>query len=122
MIGRPPRSTLFPSPPPSQSRRPATRPPPPPFTTHRRTPRMTQALTHNRLPPAAASHWLRTATMAAGIALACAGASAASDQPGKGVKVSPLKSSIAEESFQTLIVMKALEKLGYDVQDRKSVV
>src|SRR2546430_12211828 len=47
--------------------------------------------------------------------------SAASDQPGKGVKVSPLKSSIAEESFQTLIVMKALEKLGYDVQpDRKS--
>src|SRR5256885_9879137 len=64
---------------------------------------------------------MTTATMAAGIALACAGASAASDQPGKGVKVSPLKSSIAEESFQTLIVMKALEKLGYDVQPFQEV-
>src|SRR5260370_38194798 len=102
MIRRPPRSTLFPYTTLFRS----------PFITQRRNPRMNQALNHNRLPTAAASHWLRTATMAAGIALACAGASAASDQPGKGVKVSPLKSSIAEESFQTLIVMKALEQLG----------
>ena len=36
--------------------------------------------------------------------------------PGKGVTVQPLKSSIAEETFQTLLVMKALEKLGYDVK------
>jgi glycine betaine/proline transport system substrate-binding protein len=41
--------------------------------------------------------------------------------PGKGVKVQPLKSSIAEETFQTLLVMKALEKLGYDVQPVKEV-
>ncbi|WP_288349745.1 glycine betaine/L-proline ABC transporter substrate-binding protein ProX [uncultured Thalassospira sp.] len=36
--------------------------------------------------------------------------------PGKGVEVQPLKSSIAEETFQTLLVMKALEELGYDVK------
>ena len=41
--------------------------------------------------------------------------------PGKGVKVQPLKSSIAEETFQTLLVMKALEKLGYDVQTIREV-
>ena len=44
-------------------------------------------------------------------------ASAAGPQlPGKGVKVQPLKSSIAEETFQTVLVMKALERLGYEVQ------
>jgi len=36
--------------------------------------------------------------------------------PGKGIEVQPLKSSIAEETFQTLLVMKALEELGYDVK------
>jgi glycine betaine/proline transport system substrate-binding protein len=36
--------------------------------------------------------------------------------PAKGVEVQPLKSSIAEETFQTLLVMKALEELGYDVK------
>lgn len=35
--------------------------------------------------------------------------------PGKGVRVLPLKSNLAEESFQTLLVMRALEQLGYDV-------
>ncbi len=33
----------------------------------------------------------------------------------------PLKSSIAEEAFQTLLVMKGLEQLGYDVQPIKEV-
>lgn len=42
--------------------------------------------------------------------------SQAVDLPGKGVTVKPLKSSIAEETFQTLLVMKALERLGYDVE------
>lgn len=42
-------------------------------------------------------------------------------QPGQGVKVQPLKSSIAEETFQTLLVMKALAQLGYDVQPIKEV-
>jgi glycine betaine/proline transport system substrate-binding protein len=43
------------------------------------------------------------------------------DQPGAGVEVQPLKSSIAEETFQTLLVMKALEELGYDVEDIKEI-
>lgn len=38
-------------------------------------------------------------------------------KPGEGVEVQPLKSSIAEETFQTVLVNKALEELGYDVQD-----
>jgi len=52
--------------------------------------------------------------------LAAAGASAAS-LPGEGVTVQPLKSSIAEETFQTLLVMKALERLGYEVEDIKEI-
>ncbi|MCP5197057.1 MAG: glycine betaine/L-proline ABC transporter substrate-binding protein ProX [Gammaproteobacteria bacterium] len=48
-------------------------------------------------------------------------ASQAADLPGKGVAVQPLKSSIAEETFQTLLVMKALERLGYDVKPIKEV-
>lgn len=40
----------------------------------------------------------------------------ANDKPGKGVVVTPLKSSIAEETFQTLLVSRALEALGFDVQ------
>ena len=55
-------------------------------------------------------------------ALALAGLSAhAADLPGKGISVLPLKSSIAEETFQTLLVMKALEQLGYEVQPIKEV-
>jgi len=48
-------------------------------------------------------------------------AAPAADLPGKGVQVLPLKSSIAEETFQTLLVVKALEKLGYDVQPIREV-
>lgn len=40
----------------------------------------------------------------------------AADLPGKGVDVKPLQSSIAEETFQTLLVSRALEKLGYKVE------
>ena len=57
------------------------------------------------------------ALTAAGIGLASAGAALAQDMPGEGVTVTPLKSSIAEETFQTLLVMKALEELGYEVED-----
>jgi len=39
----------------------------------------------------------------------------ANDKPGEGIAVTPLKSSIAEETFQTMLVMKALEELGYEV-------
>lgn len=59
---------------------------------------------------------------AAGLGLAlAAGGAAADDLPGRGVTVQPIKSSIAEETFQTLIVMKALEELGYDVQPIKEI-
>lgn len=40
----------------------------------------------------------------------------AADLLGKGVDVKPLQSSIAEETFQTLLVSRALEKLGYQVE------
>ena len=49
------------------------------------------------------------------------GNAVAGELPGKGVSVQPLKSSIAEETFQTMIVMRALEKLGYDVQPIKEI-
>jgi len=48
-------------------------------------------------------------------------ARAADDQPGKGITVQPLKSSIAEETFQTLLVSRALEALGYDVKPIKEI-
>lgn len=40
----------------------------------------------------------------------------AADLPGQGVTVIPIRSLIEEETFQTLLVVKALEKLGYDVK------
>ncbi|WP_295543197.1 glycine betaine/L-proline ABC transporter substrate-binding protein ProX [uncultured Thiohalocapsa sp.] len=52
---------------------------------------------------------------------AVTGAALASEQPGEGVEVQPIKSSIAEETFQTQLVMKALEELGYDVNDIKEI-
>ena len=68
-------------------------------------------------------HTLRRCAAAAGLALASlvAQAQANPELPGQGVKVLPLKSSIAEETFQTLLVMKALQKLGYDVQPIQEV-
>ncbi|RAH96950.1 proline/glycine betaine ABC transporter substrate-binding protein ProX [Acuticoccus sediminis] len=61
------------------------------------------------------------AITAAGLGLAVGGTAFAQDKPGEGVTVIPLKSSIAEETFQTMLVMKALEELGYDVQDIKEL-
>ena len=45
----------------------------------------------------------------------------AADLPGKGITVQPVQSTISEESFQTLLVSRALEKLGYTV-DKPSEV
>jgi len=59
---------------------------------------------------------------AAGLSVALAAAPAtAADMPGAGVHVVPLKSSIAEETFQTVLVVKALEELGYDVEAIKEL-
>lgn len=46
---------------------------------------------------------------------------ASTDLPGEGVAVQPIESTIAEEAFQTLLVSKMLEKLGYDVKPAKDV-
>ena len=45
----------------------------------------------------------------------------AADLPGKGVVVKPLQSTLAEESFQTELVNRALQTLGYDVQSTSEV-
>ena len=41
--------------------------------------------------------------------------------PGKGIKVQALQSSVAEETFQTMLVDRALQKLGYETQPIKEV-
>jgi len=60
-----------------------------------------------------------------GMALALSAAlplsAAAADMPGKGVTVQPIKSSIAEETFQTELVMQALKDLGYTVLPIKEI-
>lgn len=56
------------------------------------------------------------AATAASVLSVCA---VAAEMPGEGVKVYPLQSSIVEEKFQAMIVNRALEELGYDVQPIK---
>ncbi len=41
--------------------------------------------------------------------------------PGEGITVQPVQSTVAEETFQTLIVNKAMEALGYNVLPSKEV-
>jgi glycine betaine/proline transport system substrate-binding protein len=41
--------------------------------------------------------------------------------PGRGISVQPLQSSLAEETFQAVLVGRALERLGYDVQPIKEI-
>jgi glycine betaine/proline transport system substrate-binding protein len=45
----------------------------------------------------------------------------AENLPGDGITVQPIQSTIAEETFQTLIVNKAMESLGYTVKGTKEV-
>ncbi|WP_130831219.1 glycine betaine/L-proline ABC transporter substrate-binding protein ProX [[Erwinia] mediterraneensis] len=45
----------------------------------------------------------------------------AADLPGKGITVKPIQSTISEETFQTLVVSRALEKLGYTVEKPSEV-
>ena len=61
------------------------------------------------------------ATGAVALAAGAATPTLAQALPGKGIKVQPVQSSIAEETFQTLLVSRALAKLGYDVQPIKEV-
>jgi len=41
--------------------------------------------------------------------------------PGDGITIQPIQSTIAEETFQTLIVNKAMQALGYTVETTKEV-
>lgn len=61
---------------------------------------------------------LAAGLLAVGLA---APAAAAGKLPGEGVRVTPVKSSLAEETFQTLLVSRALQKLGYQVQPIKEL-
>jgi len=63
------------------------------------------------------SSWLKKAGLGLLAAAMTASLSVqANDRPGEGVVVTPLKSSIAEETFQTLLVSRALEELGFEVE------
>ncbi len=48
-------------------------------------------------------------------------AASAQTLPGQGITVLPVKSPIAEETFQTLVVMEGLKRLGYQVQPIQEV-
>ncbi|MDN3679720.1 glycine betaine/L-proline ABC transporter substrate-binding protein ProX [Vibrio tapetis subsp. quintayensis] len=65
--------------------------------------------------------WKRILTTSAVSCLAMSSNVWAEKLPGEGVKVQPVQSTVAEETFQTLIVNRALEALGYDVQPTKEV-
>ncbi len=66
-------------------------------------------------------HFARRTLLAAGLLSLGLAAHAAPDLPGKGIQVLPLQSSLAEETFQTVLVTRALRKLGYDVLPIKEV-
>lgn len=55
------------------------------------------------------------------LSLLTTGAAYATELPGKGITVKPIQSTITEETFQTLIVSRALEKLGYNVAPPEEV-
>ncbi|WP_114767740.1 glycine betaine/L-proline ABC transporter substrate-binding protein ProX [Vibrio rhodolitus] len=65
--------------------------------------------------------WKKTLLVSAVSTLAVSTSTWAEKLPGEGVVVQPVQSTVAEETFQTLIVNKALEALGYDVKDTKEV-
>ncbi|MDO6525351.1 MULTISPECIES: glycine betaine/L-proline ABC transporter substrate-binding protein ProX [unclassified Motilimonas] len=65
--------------------------------------------------------WAKTMAVSLLTGATLSGAALAESLPGEGVTVQPVQSTVAEETFQTLIVNKALEALGYDVKDTKEV-
>ena len=75
-----------------------------------------------KITPPSAGHGLLAIALCGFLALSLAQHASASDErPGEGVTVQPLKSSLAEEAFQTLLVMRALEQLGYTVEPMKDL-
>lgn len=64
---------------------------------------------------------MRKALLAAALTTLTAASAFAADLPGKGITVKPIQSTISEEAFQTLLVSRALEKLGYSVEKPSEV-
>lgn len=64
---------------------------------------------------------LQAVAIGAGLLFSAASFAADARMPGKGVTVNPIKSSIAEETFQTELVSQALRDLGFDVQPFKEI-
>ena len=71
--------------------------------------------------PADMRHPIHTLLLSGLLALGAGGQATANVLPGEGIKVQPLQSSIPEETFQTLLVSRGLQKLGYDVQPIKEI-
>ncbi|WP_070963983.1 glycine betaine/L-proline ABC transporter substrate-binding protein ProX [Vibrio sonorensis] len=65
--------------------------------------------------------WKKALTLGAFSTFALSSSVLAEKLPGEGVLVQPVQSTVAEETFQTLIVNRALEELGYDVKETKEV-
>ncbi|ROR05775.1 glycine betaine/L-proline ABC transporter substrate-binding protein ProX [Erwinia sp. JUb26] len=63
----------------------------------------------------------KTALLAAALTTLAAAQVSAADLPGKGITVKPVQSTISEETFQTQLVSRALEKLGYTVDSTSEV-
>ena len=55
------------------------------------------------------------------LALGLSAQASTASLPGKFVKVQPIQSAIAEETFQTLLVSRGLQKLGFDVQPIREI-
>jgi glycine betaine/proline transport system substrate-binding protein len=64
---------------------------------------------------------LHAAALAAAMMFSGAALAANAAKPGEGISVQPIKSSIAEETFQTQLAMRALQDLGYNVQPIKEI-
>ncbi|MDM0044217.1 glycine betaine/L-proline ABC transporter substrate-binding protein ProX [Variovorax dokdonensis] len=64
---------------------------------------------------------LRSAVIAACLGALGATGALAADLPGKGITVMPVRSSLAEEAFQTQLVVRGLERLGYKVASTKEI-
>ncbi len=63
----------------------------------------------------------KTAMLAVALTTLIAAQISAADLPGNGISVKPIQSTISEETFQTLLVSRALEKLGYTVEKPSEV-
>lgn len=65
--------------------------------------------------------WIHRIALVGLLALGLGAGAGAEPLPGQGITVQPLKSSLAEEAFQTLLVSRALTRLGYTVLPMKDL-